>query len=504
MQHSLSQIIKIDMKTISSYLFKSRGETIMITFIASLVLLVVGYMTYGRFIEKVFGVNESRQTPAYTSGDGVDYVPLDWKKGSLVQLLNIAGLGPIFGPILGALWGPVAFIWIVLGGIFAGAVHDYFSGMLSIRNNGAQVPDLVGKYLGKGMRQFVNIFSLLLLVLVGTVFVTGPAKLIVALAPNWMTLGIVVAIIFVYYILATLLPIDKIIGKIYPVFGALLIVMAIGIGGGLIFGGYHIPELTLSNLHPKGLPIWPLLFITIACGAISGFHATQSPLIARTIQNEKYGRKVFYGMMIAESAIAMVWAAAAMAVFHGVDGLQDALVQYGGPAGIVRQVSISMLGAVGGTLAIIGVIVLPITSGDTAFRGARLLIADYLKINQRPIVSRLIITIPMFVVSYLLTLIDFNFLWRYFSWANQTTAMIMLWTAAMYLVQEGKNHWVATIPATFMTAVTFTYILQAPEGLGLATSISYPLGLAITIGIVALFAVKAIKASKNGDISLQN
>ncbi|GBF12304.1 MAG: carbon starvation protein A [Tepidibacillus sp.] len=476
----------------------------MITFLLSFVALILGYIFYGRYVEKVFGVNENRQTPAYVSNDGVDFVPIDWKKGSLIQLLNIAGLGPIFGPILGALWGPVAFLWIVLGGIFAGAVHDYFSGMLSVRNNGAQLPDLVGKYLGNGMRQFVNVFSLVLLILVGVVFVTGPASLIVTLTPDWMTLGIVSALIFVYYILATLLPIDKIIGKIYPLFGALLIIMAIGVGGGLLVKGYHIPELTLSNLHPKGLPVWPLLFITIACGAISGFHATQSPLIARTIQNEKYGRKVFYGMMIAESMIAMVWAAAGMAVFNGVDGLQDALVQYGGPAGVVRQVSISMLGAVGGTFAIIGVIVLPITSGDTAFRGARLLIADFLKLSQRKISKRLMITLPLFAVGYSLTLIDFNFLWRYFSWANQTTAMILLWAAAMFLVQEGKNYWIATIPATFMTAVSFTYILQAPEGFGLPTTISYPVGLIITAAIVIIFALKAIKTRKQYSVSLEN
>ncbi|MFV9510132.1 carbon starvation protein A [Tepidibacillus sp. LV47] len=476
----------------------------MITFILSFVALIVGYIFYGRFVEKVFGVNENRPTPAYANQDGVDFVPISTSRNSLIQLLNIAGLGPIFGPILGALWGPVAFLWIVLGGIFAGAVHDYFSGMLSVRNNGAQLPEMVGKYLGKGMKQFVNVFSLVLLVLVGVVFVTGPAGLIATLTPDWITIGVVSAFIFLYYILATLLPIDKIIGKIYPIFGAFLIIMALGVGGGLIVKGYSIPELTFSNLHPKGLPIWPLMFITIACGAISGFHATQSPLVARTIQNEKYGRKVFYGMMIAESAIAMIWAAAGMAVFHGTDGLQDALAQFGGPAGVVRHISITMLGAVGGTLAIIGVIVLPITSGDTAFRGARILIADFFKLSQRKISNRLLITIPLFTVGYLLTLIDFNFLWRYFSWANQTTAMIMLWAAAMFLVQEGKNHWIASIPATFMTAVSFTYILQAPEGFSLPTSISYPVGLAITFAIAALFAVKAMKVKKQSSIALEN
>lgn len=467
----------------------------MITFLLSFAALIIGYMVYGKFVEKVFGIDENFKTPAYTKTDGVDYVPMDSNRGSLVQLLNIAGLGPIFGPIAGALWGPVAFLWIVLGGIFAGAVHDYFSGMLSVKNGGAQLPDIVGKYLGQGMRHFVNVFSVVLLILVGTVFVAGPANLIVTLTPSWIGIGIVTTVIFLYYILATLLPIDKIIGKIYPLFGVLLIIMAVGVGIGLVVKGYHIPELTLSNLHPQSLPMWPLLFITIACGAVSGFHATQSPLIARTIQNEKYGRKVFYGMMIAESAIALVWAAAGMAVFGGTGGLQEAIAA-GGPAGVVRTVSITMLGAIGGTLAIIGVIILPITSGDTAFRGARMVIADFLKMSQKPMSKRLAISIPIFAVAFGLSLIDFNFLWRYFSWANQTTAMILLWAAAVYLVRENRNHWIATIPAIFMTAVSFTYLLQAPEGFGLPTSISYPVGLLITVGITALFANKVRKERK--------
>lgn len=464
----------------------------MITFLLSFVALIVGYMVYGKFVEKVFGINENLETPAYAKTDGVDYVPMGSNRGSLVQLLNIAGLGPIFGPIAGALWGPVAFLWIVLGGIFAGGVHDYFSGMLSVRDGGAQLPDIVGKYLGKGMRHFVNGFSVVLLLLVGTVFVAGPANLIVTLTPSWISLSVVTAGIFIYYILATLLPIDKIIGKIYPLFGALLIIMAVGVGVGLIVEGYHIPELTLSNLHPKNLPMWPLLFITIACGAISGFHATQSPLIARTIQNEKQGRKIFYGMMIGESAIALIWAAAGMAVFGGTGGLQAALAA-GGPAAVVRTVSITLLGGIGGTLAILGVIILPITSGDTAFRGARLVIADFFKMNQKPMSKRLAISIPIFAIAFGLSKIDFNFLWRYFSWANQTTAMILLWAAAMFLVKEKRLHWIATIPAIFMTAVTFTYLLQAPEGFGLATSISYPVGLLITLGITLLFANKVRK-----------
>ncbi|MEG6584812.1 carbon starvation CstA family protein [Dendrosporobacter sp. 1207_IL3150] len=459
----------------------------MITFILSLLALILGYVIYGRFVEKVFGIDENRSTPCTTRADGVDYVQIPEKKAMLIQLLNIAGLGPIFGPILGALWGPVAFVWIVIGAIFAGAVHDYFSGMLSIRNNGASLPKIVEKYLGSFMGKFVNGFALLLLVLVGVVFVAGPAGLLAALTPAWMTVGVWSAIIFVYYILATLLPIDKIIGRFYPIFGAILLIMAVGIGGGLIFGNHAIPELTFANMHPKGLPIWPLVFITIACGAISGFHATQSPMMARCVANERQGRRVFYGMMIAEAAIAMVWAAAAMSFFDGSAGLQKALATMGGPAGVVRNVSISMLGAVGGTLAILGVVVLPITSGDTAFRGARLLIADYLNMDQAQMVSRLKISVPLFVVGFLISTIDFNFIWRYFSWANQTTAMIMLWAAASFLYQEKKLHWIASIPAAFMTAVSMTYILQAPEGFGLPTKISYPGGLAITAVIVITY-----------------
>ncbi|AQS59223.1 carbon starvation protein A [Desulforamulus ferrireducens] len=474
----------------------------MITFFAAIILLVLGYFTYGKFIEKVFGVDEQRTCPAYTKQDGVDYVPMEWKRASMVQLLNIAGLGPIFGPIMGALWGPVAFLWIVLGSIFAGAVHDYFSGMLSVRNNGAGLPEIIGKYLGKGMQTFTNIFALVLLVLVGTVFMTGPAKLLADMTTGWMTLSVWVGIILAYYILATLLPVDKIIGRVYPFFGALLLIMAFGVAGSMILQGYHIPELTLANLHPDKSPIWPLLFITIACGAISGFHATQSPIISRCTQNEKYGRKIFYGMMIAEGIIALIWAAAGMAFYGETGGLAAMLAADGpGPAGVVKEVATTMMGAVGGTLAVLGVIILPITSGDTAFRGARLLIADFFKMDQKPFAKRLMIAIPLFIVAYLLTLIDFNFLWRYFAWANQTTAMIMLWAAAMFLLQNGKIHWVASVPAAFMTVVTFTYILMAPEGFQLSTSIAYPLGFALALIPIGLF-VKQVFSAHRGQISI--
>ncbi|KYH33522.1 carbon starvation CstA family protein [Neomoorella mulderi] len=450
----------------------------MITFWVSIVILVVGYFLYGTFVERVFAPQEQRPTPAVRLNDGVDYVPMDWKRDFLIQLLNIAGLGPIFGAIQGALWGPVAFIWIVLGGIFAGAVHDYLVGMLSVRHDGANLPAIVGNYLGSKMKQFVNIFTVIVLILVGTVFMTGPAQLLTRLTPESLNYTFWLGVILVYYLLATILPIDKIIGRIYPLFGAVLIIMAVGIVGGIMVKGYHIPELTLANLHPQGAPLWPLLFITIACGAISGFHATQSPIIARCLENERYGRRVFYGAMIVESIIALIWAAAAMTFFGGTNGLANGLKSLGGPAGVVNQASFTLLGTIGGVLAVLGVIVLPVTSGDTAFRAARLTIAEFLGLKQGPIINRYKIAIPIFTIGFILSQIDFTIVWRYFAWSNQTLAMIALWAAAVYLARQRSFHWVATLPATFMTAVSITYILQAPEGLHLATSISYPVGIA--------------------------
>ncbi|MCA1055930.1 carbon starvation protein A [Rossellomorea aquimaris] len=470
----------------------------MITFLVAIALLIVGYFTYGKFIEKLFGVNESRTTPAYSKGDGVDYVPMNTKKNSMIQLLNIAGVGPIFGPIMGALYGPVAFLWIVLGAIFAGAVHDYLTGMISIRNGGAHLPALAGKFLGKTMKHVVNGFSILLLVLVGTVFVTAPAALIANLTPGWITLGVIIAAIFVYYIVATLLPIDKIIGRVYPLFGALLLVSAVGVGAGLVITGADIPEITLTNMHPDSVAIFPLLFLTISCGALSGFHATQSPIISRTTQNEKNGRKIFYGMMILEAIIAMIWAAAAMSLFE--PGELSAILKEGGPAAIVSEVSVLMLGSIGGTLAILGVIVLPITSGDTSFRSARMIIADYINVKQIKMSSRLWIAIPLFAISIALTQIDFNLLWRYFSWANQSTAMIALWVGAMYLGLQRKPHWVASIPAVFMTMVTFTYILNAPIGFGLSVGASYTGATIGTIAVIIAFIFSLRKRLNAGGV----
>lgn len=458
----------------------------MLTFLLSLALLIAGYFVYGAIVEKVFKPDPERTTPALANNDGVDYVPLDWKRIFLIQLLNIAGLGPIFGAISGALWGPVAFLWIVFGCIFAGAVHDYFSGMLSVRNNGASISEITGKYLGTTMKNVMRVFSVILLVLVGTVFMTGPAQLLAKLTPNSLTMNFWLVVVLAYYFLATILPIDKIIGRFYPVFGIVLIIMAVGITGGILVQGYEIPELTLANLHPKGLPIWPLMFITIACGAISGFHATQSPMMARCIQNEKYGRRVFYGAMIAEGVIALIWAAAGLAFYNGTTGLSAALGN-GGPGGVVHEIAVTLLGGVGGVLAILGVIACPITSGDTAFRSARLTIADWFNINQKPIATRLYIALPLFAVGAVLSQIDFNIIWRYFAWSNQTLAMIALWAAAVYLVKSQLNHWIATVPATFMSAVSVTYILQAPEGFKLPVSISYPIGIVAALVFLGIF-----------------
>lgn len=453
----------------------------MMSFIISLIALIVGYFTYGKFVEKVFGIDENRKTPAVRMADGVDYVEIDWKKAFLIQFLNIAGLGPIFGAIAGALWGPVAFLWIVFGCIFAGATHDFLSGMLSVRHDGATIAEIVGYYLGENAKKVMRVFSVVLLVLVGVVFVTGPADILANLTgkPSLMWVGIII----LYYMAATVLPVDKLIGKIYPLFGACLIIMGVGIGIGIVALGYDVPEIAFVNMHPKGTSIFPYLFVTIACGAISGFHATQSPLMARCMRTEKEGRRVFYGAMIAEGVIALVWAAAAMSFFGGTEGLAQA----GTPGVIVSTISNSILGKVGGALAILGVVACPITSGDTAFRSARLTIADALKYKQGPIINRFMVAIPLFVVGVALCFIDFTIIWRYFAWSNQALATIALWAGAAYLAREGKNHWIASLPGTFMTAVITTYILVAPEGLRLPESVGYPAGVVAAVLAIGLF-----------------
>ncbi|CAD7288868.1 Peptide transporter CstA [Campylobacter majalis] len=440
-------------------------------------LLIVAYFTYGKIVEKIFVINPERKTPAQTMADGVDYVKMSNTKVFLIQLLNIAGLGPIFGPILGALYGPVAMLWIVFGCIFAGAVHDYFSGMLSVRSNGASVPTVVGDHLGVWAKQFMNIFALVLLVLVGVVFVLGPAKLLAGLTS--MDVAIWVGIIFAYYIIATLVSIDKIIGRLYPFFGALLLFMSFGLTIGLMFSDREFYSVGLdffTNYDPSGLPIWPLLFVTISCGAISGFHATQSPLMARCIQDEKSGRMIFYGAMILEGIIGLIWCTLGLS-FYDSPELFKAALDAGSPSGVVHEISIALLGSVGGIIAILGVVILPITSGDTAFRSARLIIADFFKLSQKEIIKRLYIAIPLFVVGFIISKVDFNIVWRYFGWANQTTAAIMLWAASAYMYKRGKFHWITTIPAIFMTAVVIAYLANAKIGFNLDMSISTIMGV---------------------------
>jgi carbon starvation protein CstA len=465
----------------------------MITFFVSIGILLVGYYFYSRHVEKVFGADPKRETPAIAMADGVDYVALPWWKAFLIQFLNIAGLGPIFGAIAGAMWGPVAFLWIVLGSLLGGGVHDYFSGMLSVRNGGMSIAEITGKYLGNGSRQFMMVFTVIVLILVGAVFIAGPAKI---LSDMTMGTGSVSGIfnvtfwtflILAYYILATLLPIDKIIGKLYPVFGLALFIMAILVFITILMNGLKVPELTLSGFynqhHDAGnFPVFPMLFITIACGAVSGFHATQSPMMARCITNEKQGRRIFYGAMIAEAIVAMIWAAVAMCFFGGVKELNGVMVsEHGNAAYVVNAVSNGLLGKFGAVLVALGVVVAPITSGDTAFRGARIIIADFMKWKQRIFFKRLIISLPLFIIGYSLTLMDFSVLWRYFAWANQTIAAVTLWTVTSYLLKEHKNYWVALVPAMFMTVVVTTYLFIAPEGFNLPYNISLWSGIGLSM-----------------------
>ena len=477
----------------------------MISLILSLVVLLVGYAVYSRVTEKVFSPDD-RATPAIAINDGVDCVPMKPWRAFLIQLLNIAGTGPIFGALMGACFGPVVFLWIVFGSILGGAVHDYMSGMISSRHGGASIAELSGVYLGTAAKWVMRIFSVILLILCGTVFVTSPAALISQLlhqlSPEsgsfFLSGTFWIVVILIYYVLATLLPIDKLIGKLYPIFGVILIVMALGVLGGTIFGGYTIPEITQGVNHPQGLPVWPFMFVTVACGAISGFHATQSPMIAKCITSERQGRKIFYGAMITESVIALIWAAAGVAFYGGVDLLNETLSS-GGPSSVVLEISRTMLKSIGGVLAVIGVVVCPITSGDTAFRSARLILAEITHLEQKKIRNRLIITLPLLAVGALLTQLDFNVLWRYFSWSNQTLAMISLWVATAYLLKNGKKQSMSlltALPATFMSAVSMTYILMAGEGFGLSSAIAYPAGAAFAAILFAVYIVAVTKKRK--------
>lgn len=483
----------------------------MITFLVSVLLLVVAYFVYGKIVGRFLGVDPARKTPAYEMADGVDYHPMPTWKVFIIQFLNIAGLGPIFGAVTGAAYGPAAYIWIVVGCIFMGAVHDFFAGMMSIRNGGANMPDITARYLGKGMKVFVNIVVAFLLLAVGVSFVIGPAGLLQNLTglakEYWLY------IIFAYYILATLLPVDKIIGSIYPYMGAILLFMALGVGIMLVVGdmsGTHdMIELTpsvLKNWHaaPQTNILVPMMFIVISCGAISGFHATQSPMMARCLKNEKYARPVFYGAMIAEGIVAMVWATAAMAYFGGPDGLNAAMTETGTmvngvlvknaqAADVVDMICKSWLGKAGAVIAILGVVICPITSGDTAFRSLRLSLADLFKCDQKPIMKRLLVSLPIFVVAFFFCKVDFSTAWSYLGIANQILAATVLWTGAAYLINNGKAHWMCSIPAAFLTYVCVNFLIVAPLGLQLASVIGNVAGAVVGI---ALFIFCIIKGNK--------
>ena len=488
----------------------------MISFLLCLAILVGGYFVYGKIVDNTFGPDD-RETPAVRINDGVDYVVMPQWKLFLVQLLNIAGLGPIFGAMQGALWGPVVFLWITFGTIFAGGVHDYFSGMMSERNDGASIAEVTGRYLGPVMQNIMRVFSVVLLIMVGTVFAVGPAGLIVTLCKNGGMSGVLTTtlfwliIILVYYFIATFISIDAIIGKIYPVFGICLIIMAVGVIFGIFTNpAYTIPEIwaNFSNMHPSNTPIWSFMFITVACGAISGFHSTQSPLMARCMKSEKQGHFVFYGAMVCEGVIALIWAAAGCALYTITDGKMTGLAEAlsAGQSAAIYDVCLKTMGNVGVALAMIGVVICPITSGDTAFRSARLTLSDWLKIDQDSYVNRLKLCIPVLGVGSFLGIgnalgfINYTVIWRYFSWTNQTLAMIVLWAASMYLFKEKKNYWITAVPATFMSAVSATYFVLAPECLGgllnhktaegaavYNTAVAYPVGILFAIAMLALF-----------------
>jgi carbon starvation protein CstA len=469
----------------------------MLSFCLCLLLLIGGYFVYGKIVDNTFAPDD-RETPAVKINDGVDYVVMPKAKLFLVQLLNIAGLGPIFGAMQGALWGPIVFLWITFGTIFAGGVHDYFSGMLSERNGGVSISEVCGIYLGGFMKNVMRVFSVVLLVMVGTVFAVGPAGLIVTLFKNSGVTGILTNsefwlwIILAYYFVATFISIDKIIGKVYPLFGICLIIMAVGVAFGIFTNpDYTIPEIwnNFRNMHPLGTPIWSVMFITVACGAISGFHATQSPLMARCMKSERQGHFVFYGAMVCEGVIALIWAAAGCSIYEVTGGLSTGLQEIlaNGQSAAIYDVCSKTMGGIGIALAMIGVIVCPITSGDTAFRSARYVLADWFKIDQADFKKRLILCVPLLAVGAVIGHLDYTIVWRYFSWSNQTLAMLVLWTASMYLYREKKNYWITAVPATFMSAVSMTYFFYAKECLNLGTTIAYPVGIILAALFLGIF-----------------
>ena len=467
----------------------------MITFLISILLLILGYVFYGKYVAKVFEPDD-RKTAAYNNEDGVDYIPMPTWKTYLIQLLNIAGTGPIFGALSGALFGPIVYLWIVFGCIFGGAVHDYFCGMISERENGASVSEIVGKYLGTGMAYVMRVFSVILLVMCGVVFTKGPADLLAMLTPQILDAKFWLIVVMIYYFIATFLPIDKIIGRIYPIFGLCLMIMAIGVGGVMVFNpNFNMPELfnNFTSQHAQGLSPWPFMLITVACGAVSGFHATQSPLMARCLTDERKGRQVFYGAMISEGIIALVWAAAGVTCYESSQAL---LTAGAGSSKVVYEVCLKTMGSFGGIIAMLGVIACPISSGDTAYRSARLTLADWFKLDQSKWKNRILLTIILLGAGAIILNLDYNVVWRYFSFSNQTLAMIVLWAESVYLLNKNKNYFITVIPATFMTAVTSTYFLVAKECLG-QFGVPYNVGVIIGLVITMLAVIVFIRYKNN-------
>ena len=480
----------------------------MISFLLCLALLIIGYFVYGKIVDNTFGPDD-RETPAVRINDGVDYVVMPQWKLFLVQLLNIAGLGPIFGALQGALWGPVVFLWITFGTIFAGGVHDYFSGMMSERNDGASIAEVTGRYLGPVMQNIMRVFSVVLLIMVGTVFAVGPAGLIVTLCKNSGMSGLLTTtlfwliIILVYYFIATFISIDAIIGKIYPVFGICLIIMAVGVIFGIFTNpAYTIPEIwaNFGNMHPSGTPIWSFMFITVACGAISGFHSTQTAIISRTVKSEKEGRMTFYNMMVLEGFIAMVWAGAAMGIFNA--GLQAANA---GATSTVIKVCKDILGPVGGVIALVGIVVLPITSGDTALRGLRLTVAETLHIDQSTKGKRLSLSAVIFaLVAVILVFAKFNnegfqILWRYFAWSNQTLSLFAFLAITVWMFENGKGKyaWMPMIPGGFYCFICSTYIANAKIGFNIPWTYAYIIGVVaavLYVGVIIWYGRKRTNA----------
>lgn len=459
----------------------------MYSFIICILVLIASYFIYGKFIERVAGVDETQETPAHRLQDGVDYIPMSRIRNFLIHFLNIAGLGPIFGAIQGALFGPAAFLWIVFGTIFIGGVHDFFSGFMSLREDGFTMPNIVSKYMGARFEKYIAVLVIITGILVAATFAKGAGELISSLTN--IPLIICMTAIFIYFLIATVFPVDKIIGRIYPIFGALLLIMAVIMTGGVVLNpAYTIPEFTTQGLYLTDKTIFPYLFVTIACGAISGFHASQSPIVARCMENENDARPVFFGAMVLEGLVALCWAAIAMAFFHGQPQL--AAIYNASPSLAVNEMAKVLVGPIGLVLTVIGVVVCPITSGDTALRSSRITIADYFHLNHEKLSSRLEVAIPLFLIAFGLTFVDFSLIWRYFAWSQLIVATIVLFTATVYLIKKEKHYLVTLVPSVICTFIAFGYILQAPEGLRLPSMIANVISVIATAILTAAFLKK--------------